>query len=755
MADDILTLLSSDDYSLSSFLASVESDESLSDPTKLLAALAAATQEVDGRTSALIHGQFDLLLSRASLAHRLASQTKSTAAALAREATERDGMLHEPTFDRHALEAPAAAATKAVAVRATAAALLPLQTALLAIATAEQQQQQPDSHGDAQSHSDDEHKGASSSSSSSSTTTAARGIDALAVGRALEAAANLPPSVLDISWVEQEVKWLHEEVVPKVLDRIREVLHDGLRDSSVEPVVAALQAATHVHRLESVVTDAFEFTAEPAYRAIEHLISLGIKNARAHHRQQLQRFTSSVNPLSRRMADGSGGAGGSGGSGGSGGGESEEERVFAAFSAALDAASLAFRQQEQLAGILRSRRDAQTRRPLADLVGSTDLSHAASTFWSAWCSNLLHSLDTAAQRDRAGAESLLVPLANDFPRTVKLCQSTVTALGTAQLSDSLIAAIQRFETPYLHRTWKHLSDTASEVFGGDEAVAARPSPSTPNAIVRLCRAIRQHLEGATGGGPRLLVITARACARTLTLIGTQIEAGVIATPDAVKFSTQPTSAQLANAALFNATLQLFMGVDGVCRAVESPETHEALRPVQESMMGLVSLAHQILAPLFAAAERGLMSTLRGITRVDFDVTAANSSSNCSAYAAATRERASRFASGLLSRFTPSLIASKHRNRLSSRLLMQYADLLEEVTVSTAAGRRLLAADCAEVERAIEPLCPVPLRELGKPYARLRRLRSAGAPVAAKATTTTTTTTTTTSSGDTERTAAAS
>jgi hypothetical protein len=499
------------------------------------------------------------------------------------------------------------------------------------------------------------------------------------------------------------------------------VLHEGLRDSAVEPVVAALQAATHVHRLEQVVTEAFEYTAEPAYRAIEHLISLGIKNARAHHRQQLQRFTSSVNPLSRRRGD-DGGAG-DGATGGDG--ESDEERVFAAFAAALDAASVTFRQHEQLASILRSRRDAQTRRPLADLVNSTDLTHAAATFWSAWCSHLLHSLESAAQRDRAGAESLLAPLATDFPRTVKLCQGTVTALGTAQLSDSLIAAIQRFETPYLQRTWKHLSDTASEVFGGDESVAARPSPSTPNAIVRLCRAIRQHLEGATGGGPRLLVITARACARTITLIGTQIEGGVISTGDAVKFSTQPTSAQLANAALFNATLQLFMGVDGVCRAVESSETHDALQPVRDSMMGLVSLAHQILAPLFAAAERGLLGTLRGIKRVDFDVTAANSSSTCSAYAAATRERASRFASGLLSRYTPSLIASKHRNRLSSRLLMQYADLLEEVTVTTPAGHRLLAADCAEVERAIEPLCPVPLRELGKPYARLRRLRSAG------------------------------
>ncbi|XP_072026015.1 conserved oligomeric Golgi complex subunit 5-like [Amphiura filiformis] len=278
---------------------------------------------------------------------------------------------------------------------------------------------------------------------------------------------------------------------------------------------------------------------------------------------------------------------------------------------------------------------------------------------------------------------------------------------------ALKASLKAFETAYLSRSQSRLFDPINLVFP-----SGATSPPSDEEIESIAKTISSELNVASVDR-NLSIVVSRNVAKTTTLYTAKSEQLLSTDGEASQVIGPPTNGQTRNAAVVNS---LYHFHQAVCRVVEEQATfpEQAIQVIQNALQNAVALMGNAIKPLLMSVSDSIEAIILTMHDEDFKGPALGPqgkdfpSAPCSLYMKELQGFIARVQADYLSQFqcTDFIIDSIHPIACQAiEQFVRHASLLRPLGEG---GKMKLAADFAQMELAVAPLCRR-VSDLGKPY----------------------------------------
>ncbi|KAK6993674.1 conserved oligomeric Golgi complex subunit 5 [Biomphalaria glabrata] len=274
-----------------------------------------------------------------------------------------------------------------------------------------------------------------------------------------------------------------------------------------------------------------------------------------------------------------------------------------------------------------------------------------------------------------------------------------------------------FENAYLRMSLSRLFDSINLVF-----TSSSSNPPTPEEVDNIVKTIASELN-VSSGDTKLSVTVAKNVAKTVKLFCVKSEQLLSTDGEASQVIGPLSSGQLRNVGVVNTLFLFHQAVSKVLSGI-SHFPDEAQQSITSSLEFIVQLMGTALQPLLSSISDALEAIILTIHSEDFSGPAPSKSETeapCSGYMKELQSFIVRCQSDYLAPFKCKDFILDSINPLACRcveLFVRHASLVRPLGDG---GKLRLAADFAQMELAISPLCRRPA-DLGKSYRLLRAFR---------------------------------
>ncbi|PIK54910.1 putative conserved oligomeric Golgi complex subunit 5 [Apostichopus japonicus] len=281
---------------------------------------------------------------------------------------------------------------------------------------------------------------------------------------------------------------------------------------------------------------------------------------------------------------------------------------------------------------------------------------------------------------------------------------------------ALKESLDLFEKAYLSRSLSRLFDPINLAFPGGSS-----HPPSNDDIEGISKTVSSELSVASVD-QNLSILIARNVAKTLKLYASKCEQMLCTDGEASQVIAPPSAGQTKNAAVVNSLYRFHQSVGKVLASLQNlPE--RAMELIVSAMQELVNQMSAALKPLLDSISDSIEAIILTMHNEDFKGAAPKDSPDipCSLYMRELQGFISRVQAEYLSQFMCTDFILQSINPVASRgieLFIIHATLLRPLGEG---GKMRLAADCAQMELALAPLCHRP-SDLGRPYKLLRAFR---------------------------------
>ncbi|XP_042875116.1 conserved oligomeric Golgi complex subunit 5-like [Penaeus japonicus] len=215
---------------------------------------------------------------------------------------------------------------------------------------------------------------------------------------------------------------------------------------------------------------------------------------------------------------------------------------------------------------------------------------------------------------------------------------------------------------------------------------------------------------------------ARNVVKTLQLFCTKCEQLLVTDGEASQVIGSPTAGQALNGAVVNQLLYVRSQIERTASATLAHLPQPVTNTLLQALPAIDSLMASAVQPLFLSITQAVEAIILTMHNEDFSGgDTGGSDSQCSLYMKELQGFINRVATDYVAIYQPSSIIKENVHMLACRcleLFVRHASLLRPIGEG---GKLRLAADFAQMELAISPLCNRP-SELGKPYRIVRTFR---------------------------------
>ncbi|KAK2155274.1 hypothetical protein LSH36_244g03005 [Paralvinella palmiformis] len=276
--------------------------------------------------------------------------------------------------------------------------------------------------------------------------------------------------------------------------------------------------------------------------------------------------------------------------------------------------------------------------------------------------------------------------------------------------------LQPFENAYLSRSLSRLFDPINLVYSSGSV-----NPATQEEVDSIAKTISSELS-VSSVDTKLSVTVAKNVAKTIQLFCVKSEQLLSTDGEASQVIGPPTPGQTCNAAVVNSLYYLHQAVSKVVSGLSDFPT-AAVTAIQTALEDVVILMGNALEPLLNSISDALEAIILTIHNEDYSSTTPpeGSEAQCSLYMKELQDFISRVQMTYLTQFECQdfVISSVHPLACHCiELFVRHASLVRPLGNG---GKMRLAADFAQMELAVAPLCRK-VTDLGKPYRLLRAFR---------------------------------
>ncbi|XP_047499735.1 conserved oligomeric Golgi complex subunit 5-like [Penaeus chinensis] len=271
------------------------------------------------------------------------------------------------------------------------------------------------------------------------------------------------------------------------------------------------------------------------------------------------------------------------------------------------------------------------------------------------------------------------------------------------------------EKAYLSRSLSRLFDPVNLMF------AAQDAPPAKDEVDALIKTITSELN-ISAVDKSLSETVARNVVKTLQLFCTKCEQLLVTDGEASQVIGTPTAGQALNGAVVNQLLYVRSQIERTASATLAHLPQPVTNTLLQALPPIDALMASAVQPLFLSITQAVEAIILTMHNEDFSGgDTGGSDSQCSLYMKELQGFINRVATDYVAIYQPSVIIKENVHMLACRcleLFVRHASLLRPIGDG---GKLRLAADFAQMELAINPLCSRP-SELGKPYRIVRTFR---------------------------------
>lgn len=271
------------------------------------------------------------------------------------------------------------------------------------------------------------------------------------------------------------------------------------------------------------------------------------------------------------------------------------------------------------------------------------------------------------------------------------------------------------EEAYLSRSLSRLFDPVNLMF------AAQDAPPAKDEVDALIKTITSELN-ISAVDKALSETVARNVAKTLQLFCVKSEQLLVTDGEASQVIGPATSGQALNGAVVNQLLYVRSQVERTASATLAHLPQPVTNTLLQALPTIDALMSSAVQPLFSSITDAVEAIILTMHNEDFSGNdTGGAEAQCSLYMKELQGFIGRVASDYLAVYQTSFIMKEKIHTLACRcleLFVRHASLLRPIGEG---GKLRLAADFAQMELAISPLCSRP-SELGRPYRVVRSFR---------------------------------
>lgn len=294
---------------------------------------------------------------------------------------------------------------------------------------------------------------------------------------------------------------------------------------------------------------------------------------------------------------------------------------------------------------------------------------------------------------------------------------------TPEVKDQMLSAIEIFQTQYLVRCFKHLTDLVNNVF----PVSTRGSLPSKEHTSRIVSRIQEEIEAVQLDG-RLTLLVLHEIGKALRQMAARAENQMSTGPEARQVMGPATAAQLKNFTICQHLQEIHTRISFMIREFP-PVAADELSP---ALGAIYEVACDAVTSLFQAMLDRLESCILQIHDQNFGVLGMDAAmdSNVSTYMEELQKCILHFRTEFLVRMLPpantttggtEMICTRLVRNMASRVLIFFIRHAALVRPLSESGRLRLARDMAELELSVSQNL-FKVEQLGAPYRALRAFR---------------------------------
>lgn len=280
---------------------------------------------------------------------------------------------------------------------------------------------------------------------------------------------------------------------------------------------------------------------------------------------------------------------------------------------------------------------------------------------------------------------------------------------------TLRGSLVPLEEAYLSRSRSRLLDPVNLMF------AAQDAPPAKEEVDALIKTITSELN-VSAVDTSLSETVAQNVAESLQLFCVKCRQLIVTSGEASQVIGPPTPAQSLNGAVVNQLLYVRSQVERTASATLAHLPQPVTTMLLQALPSIDSVMSSAVQPLFDSITDAIEAIILTVHSENFSGNdTKGTDSQCSLYMKELQGFITRAADDYLSIYHPSSIIKEKIHTLACRcldLFVRHASLLRPIGEG---GKLRLAADFAQMEMAISPLCSRP-SELGRPYRIVRSFR---------------------------------
>lgn len=281
--------------------------------------------------------------------------------------------------------------------------------------------------------------------------------------------------------------------------------------------------------------------------------------------------------------------------------------------------------------------------------------------------------------------------------------------------EALRCTLVPLEEAYLSRSRSRLLDPVNLMFAAHEA------PPAKDEVDALIKTITSELN-VSAVDKALSETVARNVAESLQLFCVKCQQLIDTSGDASQVIGPATAAQMLNVNVVNQLLYLRNQVERTASATLAHLPLPVTSTLLQALPAINELMSSAVQPLFESLTDAIEAIILTMHNENFSGNdTSGTDSQCSLYMKELQGFITRASEDYLAPYLPSDIIKQKTHNLACRcleLFVRHASLLRPIGES---GKMRLAADFAQMELAISPLCNRP-SELGRPYRVVRSFR---------------------------------
>ncbi|CAL1534536.1 unnamed protein product [Lymnaea stagnalis] len=370
-------------------------------------------------------------------------------------------------------------------------------------------------------------------------------------------------------------------------------------------------------------------------------------------------------------------------------------------------------------------------------------------FWEDVTKMLTNELNNASENSNflkqafEGEYPKLLRLNNDLWRRLQQFSITLTVtpsagaveiIGSGDVDDDFFAQTEKarqnydseevlrgtlatFENAYLSRSLSRLFDPINLVF-----TSTTSNPPTQEEVDNIVKTVSSELN-VSSGDTKLSTAVARNVAKTINLFCVKSEQLLSTDGEASQVIGPPSQGQIRNFGVVNTLFQFHQSISKVLSGI-SHFPKEAKQSIETALELVVQLMGTAIQPLLSSISDALEAIILTIHQEDFSGPPPSKSETeapCSLYMKELQSFIARCQTDYLTPFKCKDFIIDSINPIACRcveLFVRHASLVRPLGEG---GKLRLAADFAQMELAISPLCRRPA-DLGKSYRLLRAFR---------------------------------